>query len=46
MQASEPRELGILQTGNGAEDLLLGTVLQFGLESDDVVERAELVVLP
>ena len=46
MQAAEPRELGVLQTGNGAEDALLRAVVQLGLETDDVVERAELVVLP
>ena len=45
MQAAEPGEFGVLQPGNGAEDALLRAVLQLGLEADDVVERAELVVL-
>ena len=45
MQAAEPREFGVLQPWNGAEDALLRAVLQLGLEADDVVERAELVVL-
>ena len=45
MQAAKPRELGVLEPGNGAEYALLRAVLQLGLETDDVVERAELVVL-
>src|SRR5215468_7263998 len=45
MQAAEPCEFGILQSRDGAEDTLLRAMLQLGLETDDVVERAELVVL-
>ena len=45
MQAAEPGEFGVLEPGNGAEHALLRAVLQLGLEADDVVERAELVVL-
>src|SRR5690349_1530854 len=45
MQPAEPRELGVLQSRNGAEYALLRAMLQLGLEADDVVERAELVVL-
>ena len=45
MQAAKPRELGVLQAGNGAEDAGLLAVLQLGLEADHVVERAKLVVL-
>src|SRR3546814_6643281 len=45
MQAAEARELGVFQAGNGAEDAGLLAVLQLGLEADDVVERAERIVL-
>ena len=45
MQAAEPGELGVLEPRNGAEHALLRAMLQLGLEADDVVERAELVVL-
>ena len=45
MQAAEPGELGLLQPRNGAEDTLLRAILQLGLESDHVIERAKLVVL-
>src|SRR3954451_25061834 len=45
MQAAEASEFGLLQTGNGAEDALLLAIFQLGLEADDVVERAEFVVL-
>ncbi len=45
MQPAEPCELRLLQPRNGAEDLLLRAVFQLGLETDHVVERAELVVL-
>src|SRR5437588_726116 len=36
MQPAEPRELGVLQPWNGAEHALLRTMLQLGLEADDV----------
>src|SRR5205085_10283787 len=45
LQSSEPDEYGMLEPRNGAEDALLRTVFQFGLETDHIVERAELVVL-
>ena len=45
VQAAEPRELGVLQPRNGAEDARLFAVLQLGLEADHVEQRAELVVL-
>ena len=40
-QPAQPGELGVLQTGDHAEDALLLAVLQLGLETDHVVERAE-----
>ena len=43
--AAEPRELGLLQAGDGAEDARLLAVLELGLEADHVEQRAELVVL-
>ena len=46
MQPAETCELRLLQPRNSAEDTLLLAILQFRLEADDVVERAELVVLP
>src|SRR5258707_8280372 len=45
MQAAEPGEFGVLEAWNGTEYAVLRAVLQLGLEADDVVERAELVVL-
>ena len=45
MNAAEPRELGVLQPRNGAEDAHLLGVLQLGLEAHHVEQRAELVVL-
>src|SRR5206468_5886700 len=45
MQAAEAGKFGLLQPRNGAEDALLLAVFQLRLEADDVVERAELVVL-
>ena len=45
MQPAEPGEFRILEPGNAAEHALLRAMLQLGLETDDVVERAELVVL-
>src|SRR4051812_309970 len=45
VQPAEPRELGLLQARDAPEYLLLCAVFQLGLESDHVVERAELVVL-
>ena len=46
MQAAEPGEFGVLEAWNGAEHPLLRAIVQLGLETDDVVERAKLVVLP
>ena len=46
MQPAEPRELGLLQARNGAEQPDLLAVLHLGLEADHVEERAERVVLP
>ena len=45
MQAAEPRELGVLQAGDRAEDARLLAVLQLGLEADHVAERAQRIVL-
>ena len=45
VDAAQPRELGILEAGNGAEDPHLLGVLQLGLEADDVPQRAERIVL-
>ena len=45
VQAAEPRELGLLQPRNGAEDARLLAVPQLGLEAHHVEQRAELVVL-
>ena len=45
MQAAEPRELGVLQAGDHAEDARLLAVLQLGLEADHVAQRAERIVL-
>ena len=45
MQAAQPRELGVLQSGDHPQDLRLGAVAQLRLEADHVVERAERVVL-
>ena len=45
MQAAEPREFGVLESGYRSKDALLRAVLQLGLETDHVVERAEFVVL-
>src|SRR3546814_19048286 len=45
MQAAEARELCVVQAGNGADDAGLLAVVQLGLEADDVVERAERIVL-
>ena len=45
MNAAEPRELGLFQSRNGAEDAHLFAMLQLGLEADHVEQRAELVVL-
>jgi hypothetical protein len=44
VDAAEPREGGVLQPGNHPENIRLRAVLHLGLEADDVVERAELVV--
>src|SRR5262249_34881719 len=45
VKPAQPGELGLLEAGNHAEDPLLLGVLQLGLEADDVVERAERIVL-
>ena len=45
MQPAEPRELGLGERRNGAEDAHLLAMLQLGLEADHVEQRAELVVL-
>ena len=45
MKSAQPRELGIFQTWNGAEDAHLFGVLQLGLEADNIEQRAEFVVL-
>ncbi len=45
MQPAEPRELGLLEPGNGAEHARLLAMLQLGLEADHVPQRAERIVL-
>ena len=45
MQAAQPRELGVLEARDHAEDLGLGAVLQLGLEADHVEQGAERIVL-
>ena len=45
MQAAKPRELGVGEARDGAEDAHLLAMLQLGLEADHVEQRAELVVL-
>src|SRR5690606_35110126 len=45
VQAAEPRELGVAEPGNHAEDAGLLAMLQLGLEADHIVERAERIVL-
>src|SRR6202012_1161463 len=45
VQAAQPRELRVLQAGDGAEQAHLLAVLQLGLEADDVPQRAERIVL-
>src|SRR5436853_3200998 len=45
VQSAEADEFGMREPRNGAENALLWTVFQFGLETDHIVERAELVVL-
>ena len=45
VQAAEPRELGLLQPGDHAEDVGLRAVLQLGLEADHVPQRAQRIVL-
>ena len=46
MDATGPREFGLLEPRNGAEDAHLLAVLQLGLETDHVPQRAERIVLP
>src|SRR3546814_18770667 len=43
--APQPREFGILQARNGAEQFNLRSIFELGLESDHVPQRAQLVVL-
>ena len=45
VNAAQPREFGILQPGDGAEDAHLLAMLQLGLEADHVPQRAERIVL-
>ena len=45
MQAAEPRELGLAEARDHAEDARLLAVLQLGLEADHVPQRAERIVL-
>ena len=45
VQAAEPGEFRVLQSGNGAENTHLLAVFQLGLEADHVEQRAELIVL-
>ncbi len=45
VQAAEPRELGIFQPGDGAEQLDLLGIFELGLEADDVPQRAAGIVL-
>src|SRR5262249_57452020 len=46
VQTTQTRELGVLQSGNGAEDAHLLAMLELGLEAHHVEQRAEPVVLP
>ena len=45
MQTAEPGKLGVFQPGDGAEQANLLGVLELGLETHHVPQRAELVVL-
>ena len=45
VDAAEPRELGIFEAGDGAEDADLLAMLQLGLEADHVPQGAERIVL-
>ena len=45
VKPAEPGEFGVFEPGNGAEDACLLGMAQLGLEADDVVERAERIVL-
>ena len=46
MQAAQPRELGLREARDHAEDARLLAVLQLGLEADHVPQRAQRIVLP
>ncbi len=46
MQAAEPRELGLLEPRDHAEDADLLAMFQLGLEAHHVPQRAEGIVLP
>src|SRR3546814_8291200 len=41
VEAAQPRELGLLQAGDGAEQADLFGMLELGLEADHVPQRAE-----
>ena len=45
MEAAEARELGVLETGDHAEDARLLAMLQLGLEAHHVPQIAERIVL-
>ena len=45
VQPAQPRELGLLEAGDGAEQADLLGMLQLGLEADHVPQRAERIVL-
>src|SRR3546814_1164606 len=45
VEAAQPRELGLLQAGDGAEQADLFGMLELGLEADHVPQRAERIVL-
>src|SRR3546814_9679935 len=45
VEAAQPRELGLLQAGDGAEHADLFGMLELGLEADHVPQRADRIVL-
>ena len=46
VQAAEPREFRILKSRDLAQQVNLRAVLHLGLETDDIPERALLIILP
>src|SRR5579862_509487 len=46
MEPAEPREFRVLEPGNSSEDAHLIAMAQLRLEADEVVKRAERIVLP